>query len=84
MPITNKVVSSNLIRGHSVVSSTPLDTTLCDKVRQRLAADRGFSSGTPVSSTNKTDRHYIVEILLKKVLNTIKPNQVALLKYIYH
>ena len=25
-----------------------------------------FSSGTPVSSTNKTDRHDITEILLKK------------------
>jgi hypothetical protein len=30
-----------------------------------------FSPGTPVSSTNKTDRHYITEILLKVVLNTI-------------
>jgi hypothetical protein len=26
----------------------------------------------PVSSTNKTDRHYITEILLKVALNTIK------------
>jgi len=31
-----------------------------------------FSPGTPVSSTNKTDRHDITEILLKVVLNTIK------------
>ena len=30
-----------------------------------------FSPGTPVSSTNKTDRHDITEILLKEVLNTI-------------
>jgi hypothetical protein len=29
----------------------------------------------PVSSTNKTDRHDITEILLKVALNTIKPNQ---------
>jgi hypothetical protein len=28
--------------------------------------------GTPVSSTNKTDRHDITEILLKVALNTIK------------
>jgi hypothetical protein len=28
-----------------------------------------------VSSTNKTDRHDITEILLKVALNTIKPNQ---------
>jgi hypothetical protein len=34
-----------------------LDTKLCDKVCQWLAARRWFSPGTPVSSTNKTDRH---------------------------
>jgi hypothetical protein len=28
-------------------------------------------SGTPVSTTNKTDHHDITEILLKVVLNTI-------------
>jgi hypothetical protein len=27
--------------------------------------------GTPVSSTNKTDHHYITEIFLKVALNTI-------------
>ena len=48
-----------------------LDTTLCDKVWQWLAADRWFSPGTPVSSTNKTDRHDITETLLKVALNTI-------------
>ena len=48
-----------------VVSSNPrfrrgvLDTTLCDEV------------GTAVSSTNKTDRQDITEILLKVALNTI-------------
>jgi hypothetical protein len=31
----------------------------------------GFSLDTPVSSTNKTDRHHITEILLKVALNTI-------------
>jgi hypothetical protein len=39
-----------------------LDTTWSDKVCQWLAAGRWFS---PVSSTNKTDRHDITEILLK-------------------
>jgi hypothetical protein len=49
-----------------------LDITLCDKVCQWLAAPgRWFSPGTPVSSTSKTDRHYIAEILLKVALNTI-------------
>ena len=47
----------------------PLDTTLCDEVCQWFAA--GLSPGTPVSFTNKTDRHDITEILLNVVLNTI-------------
>ena len=48
-----------------------LDTTLCDKVWQCLAAGRYFSPETPVSSTNKTDRHDITEIMLQMELNTI-------------
>ena len=48
-----------------------LDTTLCDKICQWLAAGRWFSPGTPVSSANKTDRHDITEKLLKMALNTI-------------
>ena len=34
----------------------------------------GFLPGTPVSSTNNTDRHDIIEILLKVALNTITLN----------
>jgi hypothetical protein len=34
-------------------------------------ADRWFSPGIPVSSTNKTDHQDITEILLKVALNTI-------------
>ena len=33
-----------------------------------------FSPDTPVSSTNKTDRHNKTEILLKVALSTIKTN----------
>ena len=36
--------------------------------------------GFPISSTNKTDRHDITEILLKVVLNTIDPNQKSILE----
>ena len=46
-----------------------LDTTLSDKVCQWLATGRLFSPGTPVSSTNKTDRHGIAELLSKVALN---------------
>jgi hypothetical protein len=37
---------------------------------------RGFPSGTPVSSTNKTDCHDIAEILLKVALKTIKQGSI--------
>jgi hypothetical protein len=37
----------------------------------------GFFPGNPVSSTNKTDRHDIAEILLKVALNTITPNPIV-------
>ena len=48
-----------------------LDTTLYDKVCKLLATGQWFSPGTPIFSTNKTDRHDITEILLKVALNTI-------------
>jgi hypothetical protein len=38
---------------------------------QWLAISRWFSAGTPVFSTNKSDRRDITEILLKVTLNTI-------------
>jgi hypothetical protein len=38
-------------------------------VCQWLATGRWFSPGSPVSSTNNTDRHDITEILLKVALN---------------
>jgi len=41
---------------------------ICDKVCQ---SHLWFSLGNPVSSTNKTDRHDIAEILLNVALNTI-------------
>ena len=46
------------------------DTNLCDKVCQCITTGRWFSPDTPVSSTNKTDRHHITEILLNVALNT--------------
>ena len=64
VPITAKVVSLNPVHGevysiqHYVI---------------KFASDlRWFSPGTQVTSTNKTDRHDIAEILLKVVLNIIK------------
>jgi len=48
-----------------------LDTALCDIVCKWLAASRWISPVTLVSSTYKTDRHNIIEILLKVALSTI-------------
>ena len=46
-----------------------------DKVYQLLAHGRWFSPGTPASSTTKTGRHDIAEILLKVAVKTPKINQ---------
>jgi hypothetical protein len=44
----------------------------CDTVYQLLAHGRWFSPVTPASSTTKTGRHDIADILLKVVLSTKK------------
>jgi hypothetical protein len=41
-----------------------------DKVYQLLAHGRWFFPGTPASSTTKTGRHDIAEIVLKVAINT--------------
>ena len=61
VPITTNVVSWNLDQGEVYINI----------VFQWLTTGRWFSSGPPVSSTNKTDRHHITEILLKVALSTI-------------
>jgi hypothetical protein len=47
-----------------------------DKAYQLLAHGRWFSPGTPASSTTKTGRHDIAEILLKVALNTKNQNKI--------
>jgi len=62
-----------------------LDTTSCDQVCQWLATGRWFSLGSSVSSINKTDRHDIIEILLKVALNTINltPSPIILTNLVF-
>ena len=65
MSITTNVVSSNLAQERC---------TQYNSMWWRVSVACGSSmdfSGTPVSSTNKTYRHDITEILLKVILNTI-------------
>jgi hypothetical protein len=65
VPITTKVVSSNL--AHDKVYSIQHYM-----IKSLSVTCLWFPSGTPVSSTNKTDRRQdIAEILLKLALNTI-------------
>ena len=67
MSITTKVVSSNPVHGE-VYSIKYYVIRFVSDLQQ---VGRRFSLGTPVSSTNKTDRHEVTEILLKVALNTI-------------
>jgi len=66
VPITTNVVNSNPAHG-KVYSIQHYVTKFVSDLRQV----GGFLWETPVSSTNKTDRHDITEILLKVALNTI-------------
>jgi hypothetical protein len=50
-------------------------TAASDKVYQLFAHGRWFSPGTLASSTTKTGRHDIAEILLKVALNTKKSSK---------
>ena len=64
----NQCISPLSLRVRIPFKRGVLDITLCDKVWQLIVAGWWFS---PVSSTNKTGRHDITEILLKVALNTI-------------
>jgi len=66
VPLTTKVVSSNPAHG-DVYSIQDCVIKFVSDLRQVS----GFSPGTPVSSTNKTDCHDITEIFLKVALNKI-------------
>ena len=68
LPITANVMSPN---------ATQTRCTRYSIKRYSLLVTSGrwlFSPGTPVSSINKTDRHDIIEILLKVALNTLTHN----------
>jgi hypothetical protein len=69
-PTFNNIITTNAVSSNSLSRGVP-DMILYDKVCQWLATGRRFSLGTLVSSTHKTDRHAITEILLKVGLNTI-------------
>jgi hypothetical protein len=59
---------------------TPL-ATASDKVYQLLAHGRWFSLGTLASSTTKTGRHEIAEILLNDISNVLLISLLFILTY---
>jgi hypothetical protein len=62
-----------------------VNPAMCDKIWHWLAAGRGFSPGTLVSSTNETGGQDITEILLKVALNTIDQTDIIkLFWYMIH
>ena len=68
VPITTNVASSNHIHGEVYSIQHYVIKFVSDL---KFAASQWFSL---VCSANKTDRHDIIEILLKVALNTINPN----------
>jgi hypothetical protein len=76
MPITTDVASSNPVHGE-LYSIQYYVMKFVSDLRQ---VGRWFS---PVPSTTKTDRHDIIEILLKGSLNTITLTYVLTIKTIY-
>ena len=75
--ITTKAVSSNSTHGevyqiHYVIKFV-LD----------LRQVHGFFSGTPLSTTNKFDRHIITEILIKEALKVITLNQTPIVAMLF-
>jgi hypothetical protein len=71
--LCNQCLSPLMLWVRTLFRRGVLNTTLCDKVCKWLVAGQWFSPITPVPSTNKTDHHYVTEILLKVTLNTITP-----------
>ena len=75
--ISNSMVKQILNKQKSISKVYHMETTwpkcpnLPFTMDQLLATGLWFSPGTPVSSTNKTDRHDISDIVLKVVLITI-------------
>jgi hypothetical protein len=76
--ITTKVMSSNSVHGEVYSIQHYVIKFVSD-----LRLVGGFLPSTPVSSTNKIDRHDIAEILLQVALNTIKPNQPVIYDHVY-
>ena len=80
-PITNTAwVRARLCKWHKEYTRL---AAASDNVYQLFAHGRWFSPGTPASSSTKTGRHDIAEILLKVALNTINQIKSILTAYLF-
>jgi hypothetical protein len=75
---TDQIIIKHTFGFTKEVNTFFFSTTLCDQVCLLIATGRWFS---PVSSTNKTDRHDKAEILLKVAYNTINKRRTKKRKY---
>ena len=66
-----KTQNTHFLSSSQLSTRLHLSCWLCDKVCHWLATGRWFSTGTLISSTNKTDRHDITDTLLKTAWNKI-------------
>ena len=66
-----QIIAGHFSFGHCIVCPSFFTASASDKVYQLLSHGRWFS---PASSTTKTGRHDIAEILLKVALNTTIQN----------
>jgi hypothetical protein len=74
LPMQSVLITINVVRSNPVNGEVYSIPHYVVKFVSNLRQVGGFSSDTPVFSTNKTDRHDIIQILLKVALNTINPN----------
>ena len=69
--LCNQCLSPLTLRVYISLRRGVLDTILCDKICHGPAEARWFSPGTLDSSTNKTNRYNVSEILLKVAITRI-------------
>ena len=79
--LCNQYLAHSANRVHGEIYS--IQNYVILKVCQWLTTGRWFSPSTPVSSTNKTDRHDITDILLSVALNTIAHFVCNLSRFLY-
>ena len=83
-------IQNNISAHHHYTSNTDKyqylsPTRMSSYITMKVPLNIIYFLGTPVSSTNKTDRHDVTEILMKVALNTISHQyHIICMQNIYH